>query len=545
MASPSADARRTALANTAYKVVAIAITFPFLPRLSVLLATLVPSVRWQIADAHLFFSLAMAIVFLPLTGMASRCLRYFWPGQGSAGLLQYIDSGSLSIPGVALEQARLEILAMSQRLYQRMLAPLVTSLRYGDRNWRETINVEEENMDIISGSLVSFLTTLGGKNLTEVQAGQSVRLLYFCNDLERVADRVREIAREFTGGLPNLEEGLWDELEKLYQKIMDNFLLFARALEKDDPNILGELYAGHEEVFAMQRGLYERYVGRQEWYLSVTPPGGFSCLVLMESLVNIDGHIAGMAELMRGHPPGTFMTNIITRLRPRQPRLSHRLQWVDATSIESLPLALAQAQRELVALGASIYHDMLEAIPELCQNPDKELIDRALSAEDEADNTYKEIFTFLSTLLAQGLTDVQAKEIATLLFISNDLKHMGDAVAGVCQIAYGLNKEGKVTPPSYWEEMAGLYNEVIKNSQTVISALGTDDMALAERVVLSHPGILGLQQSLRITSCLPAQRGLLMDEDNQMMMYQYDIADFLLDIETHAVNIARAILGLV
>jgi Na+/phosphate symporter len=93
--------------------------------------------------------------------------------------------------------------------------------------------------------------------------------------------------------------------------------------------------------------------------------------------------------------------------------------------------------------------------------------------------------------------------------------------------------------------MAGLYNEVIKNSQTVISALGTDDMALAERVVLSHPGILGLQQSLRITSCLPAQRGLLMDEDNQMMMYQYDIADFLLDIETHAVNIARAILGLV
>ncbi len=109
MVSPSADARRTALANTGYKVVAIAIALPFLPRLSGLLAALIPSVRWQIADAHLFFSLAMAVIFLPLTGVASSVLRYFWPGQSGAGLLQYIDSGSLSLPGVALEQARLEI----------------------------------------------------------------------------------------------------------------------------------------------------------------------------------------------------------------------------------------------------------------------------------------------------------------------------------------------------------------------------------------------------------------------------------------------------
>ncbi len=39
---------------------------------------------------------------------------------------------------------------------------MVTALRSGDRNWRETIEAEEENMDIISSSVVRFLTTLGG-----------------------------------------------------------------------------------------------------------------------------------------------------------------------------------------------------------------------------------------------------------------------------------------------------------------------------------------------------------------------------------------------
>lgn len=304
MVSPSADARRTALANTGYKVVAIAVTLPFLPRLSALLAAVVPSVRWQIADAHLFFSLAMALVFLPLSGVAAKFLRYLWPGQTGAGLLQFIDPGSLPIPGVALEQARLEILAMARRLYQKMLVPLLTIVRSDDRNLRESISVEEENMDSISGSLVRFLTSVGGQSLSEEQAGQSVKLLYFCNDLERVADRVREIAREFAGGLPVLDAELWQEAEKLHQKILENFGIFEKALEKDDPTLLGELWATHQEVLELQRDLYGRYAGREEWCLAVTPPGGFSYLVLVESLINIDGHIAGMAELWRGNPPG-------------------------------------------------------------------------------------------------------------------------------------------------------------------------------------------------------------------------------------------------
>ncbi len=541
--SPSVDARRTAIANTGYKVVAIAITFPFLPRLSVLLAALIPSVRWQIADAHLFFSLAMAVIFLPLTGVVSSGLRYFWPGQKGTGLLQYIDSGSLSVPGVALEQARLEILAMSQRLYHGMLVNLVAALRSGDRHWREAIEIEEENMDIISSSVVRFLTSLGVAYLTEEQAGQSVRLLYICNDLERVADRVREIAREFTGGVPNLDEELWQDVERVYRKILDNFMLFEQVLEKNDPTLLGELYAGHEEVVTLQRGIYERSLGRQEWYLSVTPPGGFSYLVLVESLVSIDGHIAGMAELMRGHPPGPFAANMATGLRSRQQRLRHGLQWLDDASGETPPLALARVRKGLVELGENIQHDMLEVIPELCRNPNEKLIGKTLLAEDEVDNTFNEIFTFLSRMLDQRLTDAQAKETATLLLISKDLEYLGDAVTGVCQIAGKLNSEDKAMPASCWGEMAELYDEVIKNAQTVVTALGADDMALAERVILKHPEILNLQQNLRFTSCLTAQRGLT-DEDNQVIIYQYDIVNFLIVIETHVVSIARALMGL-
>jgi phosphate:Na+ symporter len=302
IASPSADAKRTALANTGYKVVAIAVTLPFLPRLDALLAALIPAVRWQIADAHLFFSLAMAALFLPLTGVMGRGLRYLWPGQDGAGLLQFIDYGALPVPGVALEQARLEILAMCRRLYGSMLTPMLAALRSGDRNWREAIEVEEENMDIISSSVVRFLTTLGSRSRTEEQVGQTIRLLYFCNDLERLADRIREIFREFTGGLPGLDDRLWQDVEKLYQEILDNFSLFDHALENDDPTLLGEFYARHEAVLGMQSNLYGQDTGGQGYCRQ--PSEGFSFLVLVESLVNIDGHIAGMAELWRGNLSG-------------------------------------------------------------------------------------------------------------------------------------------------------------------------------------------------------------------------------------------------
>jgi len=301
--SPSADARRTALANTGYKVAAVAVVLPVLPRLSTVLAAVIPSVRWQIADAHLFFSLAMSVVFLPITGPVARWLRRLWKDTERTALLQFLDPGSLSLPGVALEQARLEIQGMSRRIYHHMLAPLLTALRSDDRHARESIGIEEDNLDIISSGVVRFLTTLGGKSLTEEQAAQSVRLLYFCNDLERVADRVREIVREFNGGLSCLDEGLWSEVEKLHRLVLDNFLLFEKALETGDSAPFRELAARHQQLTSMQRDLYSRYVGREDWCLAVTPPGLFSYLVLVESLINIDGHIAGMAGIWHGNEP--------------------------------------------------------------------------------------------------------------------------------------------------------------------------------------------------------------------------------------------------
>jgi len=302
LVSPSADARRTALANTGYKVVAIAATLPFLPWLSALLAATVPAVRWQIADAHLFFSLAMSLVFLPLTRPVAVLLRRLWPGRTGTGLLQFIDAGSLSIPGVALEQARLEILAMSRRLYHTMLVPLLAVLRSADHSLRDTMNVEEENVDVISGQVVRFLTTVSRQGITEEQAARAVRLLYFCNDLERVADRVREIAREFGEGRPLFTADLWREAETLHWRILENFRIFARALEEDDPALLAGLGAGHQAVLDLQRDIHRRYAGREEWCMAVTPPGGFSYMVLVESLINIDGHIAGMADLWQGEP---------------------------------------------------------------------------------------------------------------------------------------------------------------------------------------------------------------------------------------------------
>ncbi len=103
-------------------------------------------------------------------------------------------------------------------------------------------------------------------------------------------------------------------------------------------------------------------------------------------------------------------------------------------------------------MGEIIHHDMLEVIPELCQNPEEELIAKGMLAEDEVDSTYQGNIYLSFQFLSHGLTDAQAKETATWLFISKDLEYMGDAVVGVCWMASKLNREGRAMPTDYWKE---------------------------------------------------------------------------------------------
>jgi len=69
------DARRAAIANTAYKVVATILVFPFLSEFAQLITWTTRDLQRQVANAHLLFALFMVLIFLPFNTWIAKVLE--------------------------------------------------------------------------------------------------------------------------------------------------------------------------------------------------------------------------------------------------------------------------------------------------------------------------------------------------------------------------------------------------------------------------------------------------------------------------------------
>src|SRR5438128_4942284 len=75
----NAEARRVAAAHAAFKIVGVAIFFPFIGPFADLVRATSPDVQRQIANAHTIFNVALAFLFLPFSGVAADVVTRLIP----------------------------------------------------------------------------------------------------------------------------------------------------------------------------------------------------------------------------------------------------------------------------------------------------------------------------------------------------------------------------------------------------------------------------------------------------------------------------------
>src|SRR5947208_4237264 len=103
----NAEARRVAAAHAAFKIVGVAIFFPFIGPFADLVRATSPDVQRQIANAHTIFNVALALVFLPFSGLAADFVTRLIPEarRTGAGTLS-LNPAVLGAPAAAVGQAR-------------------------------------------------------------------------------------------------------------------------------------------------------------------------------------------------------------------------------------------------------------------------------------------------------------------------------------------------------------------------------------------------------------------------------------------------------
>src|SRR6185436_1217679 len=109
----NAEARRVAAAHAAFKVVGVALFFPFISPFADLIARTAPDVPRQVANAHSIFNIAVAALFLPLSEWAAGIFTRLIPQTAPTTIgAMYLNDQTIDTPAVALGQAVRETLRM-------------------------------------------------------------------------------------------------------------------------------------------------------------------------------------------------------------------------------------------------------------------------------------------------------------------------------------------------------------------------------------------------------------------------------------------------
>jgi phosphate:Na+ symporter len=302
--TPGFDAKRAAIANLGFKFIAAIIFLPFYKSLTGLMVMSSSDLGRQIANAHTFFSLIMAIGFLPFTGAVAHWMELLMPSRKiNLGEAQYLDSTLLEIPELAVNQAKLQTLDMARILGEEMLARTIPALQYGDDEVVDRIDKVEPAIDQLYSKISRYLTSLGNNQISDDLMQQSIQILYVAKDLEHIGDIMiiigKHIRKLKTEGIAFSTEGL-EELENMFEQVHNRLELALKAFANHDEKAAMQVIKEHPKILRLEKELRYSHFDRMQGGNEKTITTSAEHLDLIESFLRIDGHAVNIAQVVVG-----------------------------------------------------------------------------------------------------------------------------------------------------------------------------------------------------------------------------------------------------
>jgi len=305
------DAKRVAIANSLYRIVAAIIILPIFPYFTKLVVWSAADLPRQVANTHLFSAIFMVILFLPLNGVLAKALIKFVPQRKSPAQQmrsKYITKGSLEVPTVALSQAGQEIRWLGYKILDNMLQILPRAFSSGDSKWTVEIEKAKQQVEWYYTQLSNFLSALFRRNMTRQQIMENHNFQIISKELEYIAESLVEMARlgrRINQDKVMISESDWNALEELFIAISDNYLALMRFLDRWEPESSRQVIQSHEKIVEVYNLLQGNMVCRigdseKEWRDTLTE-GQKAILELGNWFYKIGEHIVSIAKVVDNH----------------------------------------------------------------------------------------------------------------------------------------------------------------------------------------------------------------------------------------------------
>ncbi len=253
----------------------------------------------HIAVAHTVFNVFNTIIFLPMVGWLEFVVLKILPVTKNELFQQpvVLERHLLSTPVLAIEQARHEMVRMSQRAKEAVNLA-VDGLINDDRRCLETARNVEDIIDQFQYEITSYLAVLSTKELSDEISIEIPVLLHTINDLERAGDHavnIVEIAERKIEHKLSFSEPALTEAQQLKEQINEMFDKIIPALDKNDIEAAKSALANEENLNKMQIDFRRSHVQRMTEQIC-TPETGLIFIDLVDNIEKIGDHLTNIAQ---------------------------------------------------------------------------------------------------------------------------------------------------------------------------------------------------------------------------------------------------------
>ncbi len=301
----SPTARQASLAQIIINIVGVIIFLPFISPFANLIQGTSPLLPRQIANAHTVFNVSVSVILFPFVNHIAGFVKKLVPvepGEAKKKVTAYIDEKQYSVPSVAINEAKRELLRLGE-ITAKMIELSCQALIEKDENKAEQVlDMEDNVVDRITDELEHFVNTLMHSDLSHKQQSRSFQIKTLLIDIERVGDMTENIAQYVQDrcmtDIPFTDEAT-EEFEMLWRYVHTNYNRSLQAFREEDHELAKKVCEIESEFDRMYLIARQNHIHRLETG-SCNPKAEVIYTETLRLLERISDHADNIGESVLG-----------------------------------------------------------------------------------------------------------------------------------------------------------------------------------------------------------------------------------------------------
>jgi phosphate:Na+ symporter len=243
-------ARQPPLGNLIFRVLAVLITLPFIGAIAHQLSPFDIGNARQIANFHMFFNIALAVVFFPFIDRMAKLTAKLLPEDDDESddfKPKHLDKSAFETPLVALVNAEREVLRMGE-VVERMLRNAFIALKKNDFELAKKTREMDQVANMFYDEVKRYLMALARETLGEKESKRCSEIMSFATNLEHIGDiiavdLIHNISQKKLVSRAKMSLQDREDINNLYQPVLLAFHLSLSVFTSGDVSMARQLLA--------------------------------------------------------------------------------------------------------------------------------------------------------------------------------------------------------------------------------------------------------------------------------------------------------------